>query len=403
MRLFCCPNSGQSSGVKREGWRIFRKTLLGDAMLKKIFAALVPLLMLCLSISVIQADDEPAGWPVEQRCITPTKPPKGWTFDGTLITMGNDWKIRGLRSDLPTSYIIAFGGKDYTSASSLSPNGNWLAVPNGWSSHAWGNYREFHILRIHVYSTDVRQKTYSIPWKSEVQSLSEDYLPGPQWLGDTQFYIYRNVKSSIINPFTREIIPFDNRLNGPGFVSPDKTRTLINQFFGNEFVGVELQDTAAKQQLAQLKVGLHPMPQIWKPDSSEFATVTSEQVGKSRIILYSRDGKQGNIIAEDGALDGYSRAWSPDSRYLMFYHYTQDAQGLSYTIWIADTQQKKVIDTCLPTSWLGQAAWASDSQRVLATVIDNQVSYATIINLADQTAYRVQKDVFRILGWRPAD
>jgi hypothetical protein len=397
MRLFGCRNSGQASGMNW-GVRLYSgKMLPGDAMLKKIFAALIPLLMLCLSISVIHAD-EPAGWPVEQRCIMPTKPPKGWTFDGTLITIGEDGNVRGLRSDLPTSYIIAFGGKDFTLVSSLSADSNWLAVPNGWTSPNWGNYREFHILRIHVYSTDLRKKTYSIPWKSDIQSLSEQYIPGALWFGNTEFYIYRYVKSSVINPFTGEITPYDNRLNGPGLISPDRTRMLIDQLTGE----VELQDTQTRRSLAFLKFP-QPTTQIWNPNSSEFAIEVSERGGQSRIVLYSRDGKPKDLVASDSGLDGYSRAWSHDSRYLFFYHRTQRDNKSIYTIWIADTLQRKVLDTCLPTSFFSLSTWASDSQRVLAKVIVNQVSYAAIINLSDQTAYRLQKDVLRVLGWRPAD
>jgi hypothetical protein len=376
--------------------------LLEDAMLRKSFAGLIPLL-LCLSLAAVQADDEPMGWPVEQHCITPTKPPKGWTFDGTLITLGEDSNVRGLRSDLPTSYIIAFWGKDYTGAGALSPDAHWLAVPSGWDTWAgWGG-RDYHITAIHVYSTNLPKRSYTISWEYSVLLTSESFMPHPQWLGNTQFYMEGYNKPALINPFDAEIKPFDDRDGLLGVISPDQSRTFIEQYNGDHFVNLQLLDAVTQRQLTHFKDSRYRNYIIWNPNSSEFAILAETDDGRGGVLLYDRDGRQGDIISGSDVVDGYPTAWSPDGRYLMLYHPTQEANQVLYTIRIADIQQKKVIDTCLPTSWLGQAAWSSDSQRVLATVMVNKISYAAVINLADQTAYRVQKDVYRVLGWRPAD
>lgn len=89
--------------------------------------------LLCIVAPLAAQDATPdTGWPIEQRCVgDPTPPPADWSYDGTILYQGK-YGIHGLRSDWPTSRVLAFtnitDSDQFLYGGALSPDFYWYAA-----------------------------------------------------------------------------------------------------------------------------------------------------------------------------------------------------------------------------------------------------------------------------------
>ncbi len=98
-----------------------------------LLISLVSLLLLGAPVLHAQdATDTPdAGWPVEERCVgAPTKPPKGWSYDGTILMTGYAG-IHGVNAKWDTPRVLAKLSDKDVWGGALSPDGKWYASPYG--------------------------------------------------------------------------------------------------------------------------------------------------------------------------------------------------------------------------------------------------------------------------------
>ncbi|HEX3051359.1 MAG TPA: hypothetical protein VHP83_11935, partial [Aggregatilineaceae bacterium] len=138
---------------------------------KRLGLFILGFLMVAFTIppDFIIAQDDAQGWPVVQRCLTPTAAPEGWTYTGTILLDGYAG-IHGVNADWATPRVLVFlNWPSKASARALSPDGNWLAVAT--QSHLEeaesDRWLTVFVDRIDIYSTLHFRETYSLPWSNQ--------------------------------------------------------------------------------------------------------------------------------------------------------------------------------------------------------------------------------------------
>ncbi len=100
-------------------------------MLKFIRLLPVILLLTLTTSSAVAQEVTDTGWPVQERCTgSPTAPPKGWTYNGTILLTGNSG-IHGVNAAWETPHILTFLDDNDLWGGALSPDGQWYASPRG--------------------------------------------------------------------------------------------------------------------------------------------------------------------------------------------------------------------------------------------------------------------------------
>jgi hypothetical protein len=315
------------------------------------------------------------GWPVEQHCINvQSQPPDGWTLGGKIFFLGNYGRVREMQSNLDTVDFIPHDENSFTFAASVSPDGKWLAVPTGDVEPISDIDDAYTFSEINIYDTQSGENAYQIPWDVNwvfIPHYSTDLVPPLYWVDNTHIlYATGNSTSrlgySIVNPFTKQIQKLKTNDDYNAWydaMSPDSTRIFTGGYGAKAF---SLLDFSSNENIGFV-TGAGSV--IWKRDSSQFAAQTRID-NETSLALYDREGAEIAEIIKDGYLEAEQNLWSPDGRYLIFRHQNPDG------IYLADTEQKKVIDLCLDESFPNRPVWASNS-RTFATV--TMVGYKSIL------------------------
>ncbi|MFN8372385.1 MAG: hypothetical protein U0694_05855 [Anaerolineae bacterium] len=365
----------------------------------------IPLLccLLLLTVTLARAQEAtPAaavGWTMEQRCVgEPSTPPDDWSFEGTLFLRGEDFNVRGYRSDMDTTYIIAFHGADFTLSGALSPDGHWFAVPHGSTSPstAYPIDTYFIIDRIRIYDTSPARETHEIEWDNRRSVGSEGSLEDVVWLDNSHFmYAYGGGSYTDGEAYISDIdgTTYPTSFSTLAQFSPDSSRVIDYTFH----------DGANDWALFSGETGqvINDLPNrggaLWLPDSSGFFRYGQSNMNRENLELYSRDGNVLDTVAvQPFSFLGISR----DGHYLALAR--RDTTQNASTLFIADLEQYNITDTCLqidigfPT---GQFTWASDS-TIVYTYLAERVRQIAVLNLQTQTNYILENVDGTILGWR---
>ncbi len=333
-----------------------------------LFAAL--LLVLLVSLETIYAqeatDTLDAGWPVEERCVgKPTKAPKGWKYEGTILMTGYAG-IHGVNVKWDTPRVLVFLGENDIWGGALSPDGNWYASPKGGVEVTDTHTTISSTDEIEVYSTIDNELTLHIP----IKSFGYGGFHGQVYWRDNENFIYPDLSDEkLINISTNKITTWDKLevMNDSysDFISsfaPDWSKVIYYRADGNGTSTPILWDL---NQSIETKTLSLRNPTMWKPDSSGFITDMAQNLnhgeGKPNeaLSLFDSNGKllEKVFLVPDGQQIGrLNAAWSSDGRYFAFIAFNYYAYGDTYytqdydtenTLYILDTQEHLVINTCL--------------------------------------------------------
>lgn len=389
------------------------------------FARLLPAL-LCLLFALIPAaaqESGDVGWPVVERCVgEPTTPPKGWTFEGTILLRGYAG-IHGVNAEWETPRVMAFipnvPGYDAQNIDGiLSPNQKWYAVTHATAFNG-GLWVAISIYEIVVYSTITAHEKYVIPWENQyfgyIRSLrwkDDNHLLYETSLKDRALPEYHPEETFLINPFIQEtenwlgkVDPFPT---GSFFASPDWTRSIYDAkwFKGGWDAEIEwgVYDPNNGDQLASLPLSRKYPSIAWSPDSSQFAALLGEFEQNQNIALFDRDGQFTDTVLSidansvvDSGYDHQVIQWTADNRYIIFPVGTLSIPR-KYELYVANLTEKKVINTCIsiPTSFSIPAS--SPDGKMLA--INGSDDSVTVLDLETWVLYTVAYHDGDIIGWR---
>ncbi len=389
---------------------------------------LMPIMLLLCIVAPLSAQDATSdtGWPIEQRCVgDPTPPPDDWTYDGTILYQG-EYGIHGLRSDWPTSRVLAFTNVmspgNYIVQGALSPDKQWYAGAEGDSTCRGScNTADEWVYAVHIFdiSGNNPRKIYSMPWKSHYgRNTAGSDRPGLAWLDDEHIIYpfgpskkldgYSDIDEWIANPFTGEIRFWRDQLDlfKPYRHSPDFSRALESVFNGdyndpNNFY--YLVNSETEQIIAELgdrttMVLLSGYSQVWSPDSSQFLIAQRMNDNVIQLMLYDRQGNALKKILEMPFQNLYAGdfyiwiKWSPDSHHIvMRWAQSVGEYGLQdYTTSIIDLEQEQVTNMCM--SEFEDFEWSPDSDQII-------FEESGLFDLAEWKLYQLDVDGF-VLGWR---
>ena len=327
--------------------------------------AFIPILFALFIVAPLAAQDTPAdtGWSVEQRCVgDPTPPPADWTYDGTILLTGYAG-IHGVDAAWETPRVLTFLNEDNLWGGALSPDGSWYASPRGYFTitESYNGITEIHELR--VFPVNGQRDTYfSIPYETEFYQYTHGQV---YWKDNSQFLYF-----DMMNPFTGVVqawqqpeYVWDAEPYTRQYFSPDWKRQVFYGYVETATGSVwdwKINDLVNNEILRTLNI---TSPVAWKPDSSGFGAVITDgaDIPTYSLGLFDRDGVQGDVIvsAPDREFGLFAIGWSADSRYLAFIdfpfnYYMVEGKAYSFayydsgnTLYIADMQEKNVIDTCL--------------------------------------------------------
>lgn len=393
-----------------------------------LFVLLMTLIINSPAISAQEATTAPdGGWPMVERCVgEPKKPPKGWSFKGTILITGYAG-IHGVNAKWDTPRVVASASpylfrSGYADGSAgLSPDNKWYATfdTEFIYSETFNHLEIIHA--IVVYSTSNKDEVYRVPWKN-----SWLYMWGPRrmWWFDNSHLVYEQSENFtqkpgilfIVNPFDGTMERWTGKVDlaqfsgyprateiiySDQYVSPDFTLTLKR----TEAWG--LYDVMSGSLVKTLDVDASPFS-LWSPDSSKFITEI-EVVGddmRLNLGLFSREGEYVSKLytVRKDTLNVRNASWSPDGSYftfLMEYNPVQ-GEGIKRRVLIADMVNGKIYDTCLD---VGRGlAWSPQSNQFALFTQGTQLTPVSILDLETWTlytvAYHLSDGSDYIIGWR---
>lgn len=386
-----------------------------------------------LAISLVPAHAQPESWPIVERCLAPTTPPEGWTFDGTLLMQGR-YGIHSYNASWETPRVQIWMDVRALRGGALSPDGQWYAVPFG-EFYVTESYNHVtSVDEIHVHSTvDDREYTLTAtdPWgyggsytqihwtvDGALLFLSENGYEKRGW----QAVDPLTGESMTLPPVVNTVSTFYSALFAP---SPDWQRAV-------EYSRPETGDD--RWQLRELttdhadvlttfesEVYYDILPVAWLPDSSLFAA-QFEREGEAQLALYDRNGQQQDalyVLPTGRIVSPVGLTWSADGRYLAFnviddgydnYNstYTNYAWEANSTLMLADKQTQTIIDTCLS---IGTGlAWSPETNQLAFLASGGGQRPIQILGIDEMTVYTVGSHYFDyttthtelrgMLGWR---
>lgn len=375
-------------------------------------------LIYCLLLSVVptvtaqDAADAETGWPIEQQCVDePTMPPEGWTFEGTIFTLG-DYGVHAIRADIATPYYVAFSGDTvFPNIGALSPDGRWFAVPAGQTGYGPGGSSIFDISEIRVYSTDGRRELHRVWGVGKVtEGISAYYaVTSPQWIDNEHLLYYSSDdpwQILVINPFTQEAAQWQGDKINPLFTipSPDRTRAIYPAL-GQSIDTVEwgLYDFPREQLIAPLPSLVYDAitsPVDWAPDSSSFAALIENPREENTpysgaLVLFDRNGEQTDVLTQlfpQFTQDAPTLRFSPDGRYLAFSRFRET------DLLMADISNRHITAKCLNEDVYG-LAWSPDGHQLAFTYNGNVV----ILDLESNELYTAAYNIGAVLDWKSRD
>jgi hypothetical protein len=372
---------------------------------------LIFLISLLFGVSVIYAQEAiampDAGWPMEERCVgAPTKPPKGWSYEGTLFTQDSGMYsedgggFHAIRQQVATPYYVTMNGKNIVYAGALSPDGKWFAVPYGDSidQHIdeFGNHAgsEYFVNAIRIYRTDYIYLSYQIDWRLSDQNVVIDKI---MWIDNDRLIYSLNEASSnkkehiVVNPFTDERIiwkdvrekltigqwrtffQYSNPRENGWLVEPkvsERTQELVEQYRFN-------------------KSEIH-----WLPDLSGFVVFIpfSANSRQGLAVFNEQDGLQPIITDNVVSLVKISA----DGRYVAFQ--TGD-------IHIQNPEVPEINIADLQTQTISQLCYGADNPMFEWSPFSDQLAIRkdgviSILDLDSWQLYTIAKGQGKLVGWR---
>ncbi len=396
-------------------------------MQKRLGFLLVLLLVVLFGSQVSQAqettDTPDAGWPVVERCVgEPTKPPKGWSYDGTILMTGYAG-IHGVNAKWDTPRVLAKLSDKDVWGGAISPDGKWYASPYGEVFRTQSNNVITDVNQIYVYRLMGNNEKIIVDW-SQIESYQMTYAQ-IYWRDNENFTYLNNENTLLINPFSgkQSIWP------EPGFIydandqyrsqfAPDWSRVIYTQPDNETGERIKhLYALPANDLLARLAIEI---PVSWKPDSSGFlATIVNQESlpSTSELVLFDRYGKLlKKLTISKERFSGHTLGWSNDSRYFAFISFAYssfETYSPENRLYIADIKEQKIIDTCLT---IGEGmAWSPNhnlltffepKEGLKRVLILDMISYKLygVANHLVGYDYRIYQGNYgasdRILGWR---
>ena len=343
-------------------------------------------MLLCLLaltiIPTIAQTDETETWEVIERCVDePVEPPDDWSFEGVIYTYG-DTAIRGLRHDISATFITVYAGENFLTGATFSPNGQYIAVPAGFTlSRDWYE-NQFRVTEIRIYETALtRRLVQRLPVFAITQfssSFEELSITQVYWLDDIHIY-YRDRTDPIdVHSSVNVVINIETG-----------EKTIWSHDYHPAEYSLEIHDLMESPQVAQ------PYP-VWISDSQAIIGRWENFDGSLSII--SPDAVVQQIIF-GGAVNSASFNLSPNSQYLAFI-------AADNRLFIADLMQETIYDTCLTYDYgafwrhdndMFTRTWSPNSTQIAINLNDNVV----ILDMESWQAFNVHENFGAVMAWLP--
>jgi hypothetical protein len=367
--------------------------------MRYLFSSLF-LVLCCVSLTQAQdATPEPSGegWTLEQRCVG--EPERAFNdFEGTLILQSGN-QVRGRRAEEPSNYVISFGGNDLTGVGSVSPDGQWYAVPHGSSEPANSYTSNYHIEEIRIYSTDPTRQTYHMDWNYlQVYVMALRELAAIRWQDNNHFVYPRGysladdqivfVQIDLVNQVEMDLQA--QFLAYYAHYSPDWSSAVV-MFYEPDYY-LDIVDVFNGNTIAHIENAANFVS--WKPDSSAFLAAVNDQ-----LVLIDQNGI---VDAIDTVYPQSSVAWSPDGQWAAFEVLIETETSYNKVLYLLDLTTHRVINTCLPT-W-GSMAWSQDSLELAYPAWLNGSSEIAVFDLVEWNSRLIADISFAdVIGWRADD
>ena len=384
------------------------------------------------------AEPDLADWSVEERCIQASTPPDHWTFEGTLLMRGH-YGIHAYQAGWDTPQVVVFlQPGNALRGGALSPDGNWYAYPWGEFSVSETYNAVTSVRELRVHSTR-DERVYSVPTYTE--GFQTTYKQA-YWLDDDHV-LFENWDPSFagvvrIGPFEGQIEVWEqfsstfDQLPARLYPSPD-WGDLVALYPPSVWATSTSEWQLYSQQNGRyipittlpLSDPYNPIPVAWQSDSSQFAAQidTDESI---YLALFSRQGEVVDrimTVKEGHHITPINFQWSADGRYLAFViaadgiwqtfldstfpNYASLDYGVN-RLFIADTQDRKVIDTCLEVG-IGMA-WSPETTQLTLIpsgegqiplqILDMETFELHTVTYHGVSYTQLNNDVQVILGWR---
>jgi hypothetical protein len=392
------------------------------AFMNRLLLTLTIFLLIALPHAASAQDgDTVSGWPVVERCVTPTVRPDGWTFDGTILLEGYAG-IHGVNDAWPTPRVLVFLSDPIMAGDAgLSPDGKWYANLHRKFFYAESYNHLFDIDAIQVYSTENQDEVYSLPWDNyySINSGGDRMY----WLDHSHLiYIFNQragdepIKTLIIDPFDGSTTEWQGEKSyrvlyiqaiytwewPAQYPSPDFSRVLVYWFWGEP---QGLYDASSYDLIAGINLAHEPNVK-WMQDSSRFVaeidTDPDEQRESRQLALFDRDGNQLDTLialAEGYSLSIPSAGWSSNGRYLAANIKHQENNVLH----LVDLDNHQIINTCLQTG--EGVAFSPDNTQLAILEPGTGTKYVMVLDLETWTLHPVARHIVdsrygSVIGWR---
>jgi hypothetical protein len=385
--------------------------------------------LLIVSGTTTHAQDDGilGGWPIEERCIgEPTTPPPEWTFDGTILMKGY-WGLHAYQQDWDTPHVVAFVGGYLFGEAGLSPDKRWFAVPEGYRITTVNDammrvYHYEYVEEVVIYSTINPDDAFHMPWR--VSYDLKGRFPQMHWLDEERLIYFMDDEENdqsgvfVINLQDRSFNQWDDGLFDIVFfggwrsfreyvASPDMTRAV-------HYNTNALYDIVTGESIHPINVWYAYLDiVIWAKDSSQFIATIYDETDSTQqhLTVFDRDGQPLDTVLtyagyagpESLRIDG-NTAWSEDGRYFSFGMGKVNTDTSNF--YIADMQERRIIDTCLGELGEG-AAWSLDNRQLALLPSGSGIIDLLVLDMDDWALYQVAHHDAgwrrEIIGWRESE
>lgn len=381
-----------------------------------MFKALLILFLCGMTSFVSLTQDESDYFPIVENCIPePTLPPDDWSYAGTIMMSGYAG-VHGMNAEWDTPRVLVFesvasNGDSMLIGGSLSPNGQWYAMPMG-EFFVEVSFNHYNFVRsVRVYKTDGTRDYIEFALNSyDFYSNFErawSYLP-IHWIDDESFVI----GGILFYPFEGigEPASFDTDTSSlyPWAYSPDSQLIYDGRKINGEYLHATTYGNIEDFTFAE-------MPSLdalsWKRDSSEFiGAVENTDFVPTHLSLFDRNGQLlDKIIPIEPRQFGFVKRlttrrnesqWSPDDTKFVLTMKLESYLDPN-VVHIIDLETRQVINTCLDT--INVPIWSPDGQFLAYLDLTSDNQNIIVVDLELGQAFIVGKHIgtsSEMLGWR---